>query len=82
MCVIKRFIVMLLFVTFCLPPTLARPIEGKHQEAQAANTIAQDVTIIIQQEKVRVTTQKAVRADSGGPYQFVLSFGASRHNHR
>jgi len=56
----KRFIVTLLSIMLCLPLAQARPVQGDQQEAQTANAIAQDVLIIIQQEQVRFTTQRAV----------------------
>jgi hypothetical protein len=49
---------MLLCISLCAP--LAQAQFAKQQEAQATNTVAQDVLIIIQQEKVRFTAQKAV----------------------
>ena len=56
----KYFIVMLLSISLCMPLTYAQPAPGKQQEAQATSTIAQDVLIIIQQEQVRFTAQRAV----------------------
>src|SRR4030095_9017913 len=46
-------------LSLCAPLTQARPASGKQQEAQAASPLAQDVLIIIQQEQVRFTSQKA-----------------------
>lgn len=54
---IKHFIALLLCISFCTPLIQAQPAPDKQQEAQAAN---QDVLIIIQQEQVRFTAQKAV----------------------
>lgn len=42
-----------------MPLARAQQMPGREQEAQPANTIAQDVLVIIQQEKVRFTAQKA-----------------------
>ena len=55
-----RFIAMLLCLSLCAPLTQAQPAPDKRQEAQATNTSAQDVLIIIQQEQVRFTAQRAV----------------------
>src|SRR5215510_2359482 len=57
---VKHFIVMLLCILLSSPVTLAQTATDKRQEAQATNTIAQDVLIIIQQEKIRFTAQKTV----------------------
>ena len=57
---IIHLIVMLFSITLCMPLTQAQPAPDKRQEAQTTNTIAQDVLIIIQQEQVRFTAQKAV----------------------
>ena len=76
----KYFIVMLLSISLCMPLTYAQPAPGKQQEAQATSTIAQDVLIIIQQEQVRFTAQRAVEEmrlqvfDQGG--QLVYDSGA------
>jgi hypothetical protein len=56
----KRFIVMLLFALLCAPTSLARQSQDQQRDAQSNNTLSQDVLIIIQQEKVRFTAQKAV----------------------
>ena len=56
----KHVIVMLLCIALCMPLTYAQPAPDKRQEAQTTNTIAQDVLIIIQQEQVRFTAQRAV----------------------
>ena len=56
----KHFIVMLLSISLFMPLTHAQPAPDKRQEAQTANRIAQDVLIIIQQEQVRFTAQRAV----------------------
>src|SRR5688572_23746768 len=53
----KCFITMLLCALLCAP--MARAQQG--QNNQANNTASQAVTIIIQQEKVRFTAQKAVQ---------------------
>lgn len=52
---IKHFIVMLLCLALCAPLIQARPLQ---QDGQQAQTTAQDVLIIIQQEQVRFTAQK------------------------
>src|SRR5215475_6137714 len=57
---IKHVIAMLLVASLCMSLTQAQPAPDKRQEAQTAKTIAQDVLIIIQQEQVRFTAQKAV----------------------
>src|SRR5215510_10522056 len=57
---VKHFIVMLLCILLSSPVTLAQTATDKRQEAQATNTIAQDVLIIIQQEKIRFAAQKTV----------------------
>src|SRR5262245_3570556 len=64
---IKHVIVMLLSVSLCMllanaQPALAnaQPASDKRQDAQTTNKIAQDLLIIIQQEQVRFTAQKAV----------------------
>ncbi len=54
----KQFIAMLICLGLCLPAVLAQTAQ---QEAQSAATIAQEVTIIIQQQQVRFTAQKAVQ---------------------
>ncbi|MGH9853547.1 MAG: hypothetical protein ACREBD_27220 [Blastocatellia bacterium] len=56
---IKHFLAILLCISLCAPLTLAQLASDK-QDAQTTNTIAQDVLIIIQQEQVRFTSQKAV----------------------
>jgi hypothetical protein len=58
---LNRFIAMLLCISLCVPLAQAQPAPVKQQDAQATNTIAQDVLIIIQQEQVRFTAQKAVQ---------------------
>jgi hypothetical protein len=58
--ILKRFITMLLYISLCVLPAQAQPAPDKQQKSQATNTIAQDVVIIIQQEQVRFTAQKAV----------------------
>src|SRR4030095_3073161 len=57
---LKHVIVMLLCILLSSPLALAQTAPDKQQEAQATNKIAQDVLIIIQQEKIRFTAQKAV----------------------
>ncbi len=57
---IKHFLSILLCISLCLSLTQAQPALDKRQDAQTTNTIAQDVLIIIQQEQVRFTSQKAV----------------------
>src|SRR5215510_4908488 len=57
---ITHFIVMLLCISLCTPLTYAQPAPDNRQEAQTTKTIAQDVLIIIQQEQVRFTAQRAV----------------------
>jgi hypothetical protein len=61
MSVINRFIIMLLCVLICAPLTLAQTTQDKSQESSATKPIAQDVLIIIQQEQVRFTAQKAIQ---------------------
>ncbi len=56
----KRFTVILLCALLCAPASLARQIQDQQRDPQASNTLSQDVLIIIQQEKVRFTSQKAV----------------------
>jgi hypothetical protein len=58
---LKHFFAMLLCILFWLPLAQAQTAPDKLQEAQATNTIAQDMLIIIQQEKIRFTAQKAVQ---------------------
>jgi hypothetical protein len=71
---------MLLSISIFMPLTHAQPAPDKRQEAQTANRIAQDVLIIIQQEQVRFTAQRAVEEmrlqifDQGG--QLVYDSGA------
>jgi hypothetical protein len=57
----KHFITMLFCLLLCAPMALARQAQDKQSETQSANPISQDVMIIIQQEKVRFTAQKAVQ---------------------
>jgi hypothetical protein len=57
---IRHFIVMLLSISFCMSLTYAQPAQDRQQEAQTTNRTAQDVLIIIQQEQVRFTAQRAV----------------------
>jgi len=57
---IKQFIAMLLCVSLCMPLTQAQPAPDKRQDAQTTGAIAQEVRIIIQQEQVRFTAQRAV----------------------
>jgi len=57
----KRFMAMLLCLSLCAPMALAQQAPDKQREAQATTPISQDVTIIIQQEKVRFTAQQAVQ---------------------
>jgi hypothetical protein len=57
----KHFITMLFCLLPCAPLALARQAQDKQSETQSANPISQDVMIIIQQEKVRFTAQKAVQ---------------------
>ena len=58
--ILNHYLAMLLCLSLGVPLAQAQPAPDKQQEAQAANTVAQDVLIIIQQEKVRFTAQKAV----------------------
>src|SRR5262245_15157157 len=58
---LKQFFAMLLCILFWLPMAQAQTAPDKLQEAQTTNTIAQDMLIIIQQEKIRFTAQKAVQ---------------------
>ncbi len=57
---IKQVIAMLLCISLCMPLAQAQPAPDKRQDAQTPDTIAQDVLIIIQQEQVRFTAQRAV----------------------
>src|SRR5262245_15836085 len=57
---IRHVIVMLLSISLCRPLINAQPSPDMRQEAQKTNTIAQDVLIIIQQDQVRFTSQRAV----------------------
>jgi hypothetical protein len=57
---VKRSITMLLYMLFGMLVAQAQTAPDTRQEAQANNPIAQDVTIIIQQEQVRFTSQKTV----------------------
>jgi hypothetical protein len=43
-----------------VPTALAQQVQDKQHDAQTNNTISHDVMIVIQQEKVRFTAQKAV----------------------
>ena len=56
---IKHFLAILLCVSLCAPLTQAQPASDKQPEVQTTNTTTQDVLIIIQQEQVRFTAQKA-----------------------
>ncbi|MCI0389933.1 MAG: hypothetical protein MOB07_14380 [Acidobacteria bacterium] len=58
---LKHFIAILLCISLCAPLTQAQTAQDKQQDPQANNPIAQDVLIIIQQEKVRFTAQKAIQ---------------------
>jgi len=58
--ILKSFIATLLCISFCASLTQAQPAPDKRQDAQAANTIAQDALIIIQQEQVRFTAPSVV----------------------
>jgi hypothetical protein len=53
----KRLIAILLCALLCAP---AAPAQDRKAELQANHTIAQDVLIIIQQQQVRFTAQRAV----------------------
>lgn len=55
---LRSFITMLLYISLCMLPAQAQHAPDKQQEAQATNTIAQDVLIITQQEQVRFTARK------------------------
>ncbi|MGH9938644.1 MAG: hypothetical protein ACREAM_20585 [Blastocatellia bacterium] len=57
---LKSFIATLLCISLCAPLAQAQPAPDKRQDTQTTNTIAQDVLIIIQQEQVRFTAQRAV----------------------
>lgn len=57
---VKRSITMLLYMLFGMLVAQAQTAPDTRQEAQANNPIAQDVTIIIQQEQVRFTSPKTV----------------------
>jgi hypothetical protein len=58
MYITKRLIAILLCALLCAP---ALPAQDRNVASQANNPTAQDVIIIIQQEQVRFTTQKAVQ---------------------
>src|SRR5262245_9143958 len=58
---LNHVIVMLLCVSLCLTLTNAQPDPDNQQQAQTTNRIAQDVLIIIRQEQVRFTAQKAIK---------------------
>ena len=53
----QNVIVILLSISLYMPLTQTQPAPDRQQEAQATNTIAQNVLIIIQQEKMRFTAQ-------------------------
>lgn len=57
---IRQIIAMSLCFSLSMSLTQAQPASDKRQEAQTTKTIAQDVLIIIQQEQVRFTAQRAV----------------------
>src|SRR5215813_10451266 len=57
---INHVIAIFLGISLCMSLIQAQPAPTERQEAQTTNTIAQDVLIIIQQEQVRFTAQKAV----------------------
>jgi hypothetical protein len=57
---LKHFIVLLLCISLCMFLAQAQPGPDKRQEAQTTNRIAQDMLIIIQQDQVRFTAQKAI----------------------
>ena len=56
----RHFIIMILCALLYVPTALAQQVQDKQHDAQTNNTISQDVVVIIQQEKVRFTAQKAV----------------------
>jgi hypothetical protein len=58
MYITKRLIAILLCALLCAP---AAPAQDRKAPSQANNPTAQDVTIIIRQEQIRFTTQKAVQ---------------------
>ncbi|HKQ79545.1 MAG TPA: hypothetical protein VJ810_37980, partial [Blastocatellia bacterium] len=58
--IIRQIVAISLCVSLCMSLTLAQASPDNRQEAQTANTNAQDVLIIIQQEQVRFTAQKDV----------------------
>ena len=57
---ITHVITMLLSISLCMPLAQAQPAQDKQRETQTTNTMSQDLLIIIQQEQVRFTAQKAV----------------------
>src|SRR5215475_10566490 len=57
---INHVIAIFLGISLCMSLIQAQPAPTERQEAQTTNTIAQDVLIIIQQEQVRFTAQRAV----------------------
>jgi hypothetical protein len=56
----KRFIVLLLCLLLPAPLLRAQPLQGKQHDTQTRNTSAQDVLIVIQQDQVRFSAQRAV----------------------
>ena len=60
MTIIKHFVTILLCISLGAQMTPAQSIQNKQQETQTTKPLTQDVLIIIQQEKVRFTAQKAV----------------------
>lgn len=59
---LKRSIIMLLFISLCISLNRAQAAPYGQQKAQASSSVAQDVSIIIEQEQVRFTAQKALAA--------------------
>ncbi|HWQ33988.1 MAG TPA: hypothetical protein VNQ79_14155 [Blastocatellia bacterium] len=57
----RRFIAILLSVMLCLPTAFAQQTQDRSRAAQSSGASTQDVTIIIQQQQVRFTAQKAIQ---------------------
>jgi hypothetical protein len=58
--ILRYCITILLCISLCMLAAQAQTAPDKQREAQITNPIAQDVTIIIEQEQVRFTAQKTV----------------------
>jgi hypothetical protein len=58
--ILRYSITILLCISLCMFAAQAQTAPDNQREAQAANPMAQDVTITIQQEQVRFTAQKTI----------------------